>query len=268
MEKSIRNLQERNTEIVSQEKYNLKKSEEQNFQCCCSAYYNIFSCEIDANLLDSHGKRQFGEIDIMFEAPQYLKYLQKLKLIKLTDITNINLINIKNRNKHILNFIDFTFPSKASYMWVACSNSLNQNKSYYFNSLIKICYKVTQNAAFYNLTLSASQLKRLVAACRHVQRLSLGSCSLSVPRAPDFSRALENCKIERISLIGSGNTNSSNWKYNFDEFVNLIQGLSSSSHLRLSLSEVNLSSCELEQTKAKEIFIKNQLEGVKIINEG
>ncbi|CAI2369521.1 unnamed protein product [Moneuplotes crassus] len=265
MENIAQSTKENNSKVMSVEKSILAKSKEQDYQRCCSAHFNIFSDEIEAKPLDSDSEGNFDNKDFYFQKHEDLKFACKLKCVKFFSINEINLLYIKKKNKRIQDFFDFAFPSKVNDLWVIFCAGINLNRSNYFNSLIKISYKVTQSVGFENLCLSAFQLKRLVSAYRHVDTLKLWSCKLSIPNAPDFSKALYNCKLKQLSLIGSGSLSLSDWKNNFNEFKNLIQGLASSTDLRASLETVNINFCEIERNEAEEFFEANQLGGVEIL---
>ncbi|CAI2366064.1 unnamed protein product [Moneuplotes crassus] len=139
------------------------------------------------------------------------------------------------------------------------------NRTSYFNSLIRISSKVIRVATFSHFCLNLSQLKRLIAAYRHVERLDICCCELSIPTAPDFSKALQNCQIEEINLLGTGSYSYKNWRDHPEEFNNLIQGFARSTDLRTSLRKVNIKNCCIKQSEAEEIFAKNQIRGVTII---
>ncbi|CAI2371814.1 unnamed protein product [Moneuplotes crassus] len=135
----------------------------------------------------------------------------------------------------------------------------------YLNSLTTLSSKVVREINFSQFSIGLPQLKRLVAAFRHVRTLWLTHCRLSIPSVPDLSKALKNCQIQVIDLEGSGDSDCSDWENNFDEFENLVQGLASSSDLRLSLEEVYVYGCEVTRYKVGQVFEENQLGGVNVI---
>ncbi|CAI2372150.1 unnamed protein product [Moneuplotes crassus] len=143
---------------------------------------------------------------------------------------------------------------------------MDLKRSNYLNSLTRLSSKVVQQVHFSDFSIGLPQLKRLVAAFRHVRALGLRYCRLSIPSVADLSKALKNCQIQEIYLLESGNSDRSDWENNLEEFENLVQGLASSPDLRLSLEQVNVYNCGVTQNKAEHIFEENQLGGVNIID--
>ncbi|CAI2372219.1 unnamed protein product [Moneuplotes crassus] len=143
---------------------------------------------------------------------------------------------------------------------------MNLNRSNYFNLLINLSSKISRKVVFSRFSLNLRQLKRLIAAYKHVRVLRLPDCILSVPSAPDFSKALTNCQIQELDLSYSGESYSSDWENNLDEFKNLVEGLASSPDLRLSIRRVSILGCLITQNEAEQIFAVNELEQVKIMD--
>ncbi|CAI2370258.1 unnamed protein product [Moneuplotes crassus] len=137
--------------------------------------------------------------------------------------------------------------------------------SKYFNILIKTSPKIIKSVKIMRLSLDFRQLKRLIAAYKHVHTLYLWTCKLSIPKVPDFSRALTNCQIQDLNLADSGDFSFGNWKHSLDEFKNLIEGRASSQDLRQNLRKINIRYCEVDQQEAEDIFNDTQLENVRII---
>ncbi|CAI2371617.1 unnamed protein product [Moneuplotes crassus] len=142
---------------------------------------------------------------------------------------------------------------------------MDLNRSNYLKPLLNLSFKVVQQVTFYNFCIAFSQLKRLVAAYKHVRDFTLYHCSLSIPRVPNFSKALTNCKIQQLNLNGSKGLYKSYRENNLYEFKNLIQGLASSPDLRSSLKDVYIFDTEVKKYEAEQIFEANNLGGVTII---
>ncbi|CAI2368742.1 unnamed protein product [Moneuplotes crassus] len=267
MESTVQTVEEKATEISSSEMSLLRESKSQENQRCASIFYNVLSQEIKNGPLDSDSSEDFkyDEFILSFKNPKHAILAQKLKYSRFFKCEEILLFETHNRNRHILDFMNVSFPSQANGLYICSSNVSRLARSTYFAALIKISSKVICNAEFGSFLFNSSQLKRLMAAYRHVKSLSLKYCKLSIPSVPDFSRALRNCQIKSIDLLGSGGSCSSDWANHFDEFDHLIQGLASSKDLKLNLRSITIYNCGIELNKAQEIFRQNQLVEVQII---
>ncbi|CAI2366590.1 unnamed protein product [Moneuplotes crassus] len=267
MESEDQVVQGKYGEKISLEKCVLVESNKQGYQRCCCIYYNLLSCEIKAKLPDpeSDGSCVGHCIGIKFEDPQYTKFIKKIKFLKFFSVNKFRLNFGDMRNKHIVNLIDYSFPNKTNEIYASSSTENKMNRVIYFNSLIRISSKVTREVTFNCFCFSFPQLKRFVAAYIHVKNLNLWYCKLSIPTVIDFSKALQNCQIQVINLLGTGSYSCNNWRDNFDEFNNMIQSFSTSSDLRKSLRRVYIRNCLISQNEAEEIFAENKLGGVEII---
>ncbi|CAI2370074.1 unnamed protein product [Moneuplotes crassus] len=260
-------IDEQKKQIISLEESLMRKSKEQDYKRCCSIYFNTFLWEIDAKPLDPNRQENFDyeELFLGFHAPEPTKFLKKLRSSKFFDINSINLVNIKEKNKDIINFVYHSTPNVVYHLSISFTYSVKICNSRFLKSVIRLSSKATKSAIFQCFKLNACQLKRLITACRHVQTLFIEYCKLSVPSVPDFSRALNHSQIQKLSLKGSGQLQYSHWRSNLVEFKNLIQGLASSSDLRLSLRTIDIWCCQINENDAQEIFAKNQLEMVEIL---
>ncbi|CAI2362040.1 unnamed protein product [Moneuplotes crassus] len=269
MESEDQIAQEKLGQRISLEKSILAKSNKEQYQRCCCIIYNIFKRKIKTSPPDPESGEHcvISKIIMDFEGQKYTKLMNKLKCLKLLNLNQFGFRIVKMKNKHALDFIDSSFPNKVNELDTCFSVGMKMNRANYFNSLIRISSKVTRRMRFEYFCLSLSQLKRLVAAYRLVERLDIYNCKLSIPKVPDFSRALENCQIQEINLWSTGSRFYSNWGCHPGEFKNLIQGFSTSPDLRRSLRQVNIMNCEIEIWEAKKIFEKNGLKRVKITGE-
>ncbi|CAI2366737.1 unnamed protein product [Moneuplotes crassus] len=260
--------QERDYQRINLEKSISDESIQQEYQRCCCIYDNVLSREIEASLPDLESNEHC--VDHRFNTyigdPNFIKLAKSLKFLKFFNVKRVSLKISKMRNKHNLNFLDFSLPNKTNELVVYLFPEVKINRGTYFNSLIMMSSKITCVVDFEFFCLSLRQIKRFMAAYRHVEKLRIWYCKLSIPTVPDFSKALKNCQIQEICLMGTGGKSYSNWGDHPEEFINLIQGFSTSLDLRLSLREVSIWNCKVKQREAEEIFAENQLEGVKVLN--
>ncbi|CAI2360043.1 unnamed protein product [Moneuplotes crassus] len=266
MESEDQIAQEKHGRRISLEKSILVESITQEYERCCCIQYNIFPEKIKARLLDPESDDYCINdcLVMVFNLPKYMNLMKKLTFLQFFNVNKVELYLSKMKNKHILNFVDFSFPNKTNELYTSANRLMKLNRATYFNSFVRINSKVTQRVLFKFFYLSLYQLKRLVAAYRHVKRLDLLFCKLSIPTVPDFSKVLTNCQIQEICLLGTGGKSYSNWGDHPEEFKHLIQGFSTSLDLRLSLREVSILNCEIKKDETQKIFAYNQLEGVKI----
>ncbi|CAI2366716.1 unnamed protein product [Moneuplotes crassus] len=267
MESKDQITQEKLDQRISREKSLLVESIKQQYQRCCCIHDNTFSRKIKVRLpcLESGERLVDFRLKMNFETPNYMKFTKKIKFLQFFNVSEV-LLNIgKERNKDILNFIDFSLPNKTNELYISLSLEMQLSRTTYLDSFIKISSKVTKRVTLDFFCLSLYQLKRLVTAYRHVETLDIWHCKLSIPTVPDFSTSLKNCKIQTISLWKTGAKFHSNWEDHPDEFKNLIQGFATSSDLKKSLKQVDIWNCQLKQSEAQETFEENQLEEIKII---
>ncbi|CAI2372080.1 unnamed protein product [Moneuplotes crassus] len=249
------------------EKSIMEETKEQEVTRCQNIVYKIYPDERKIEPLDS----EFGEasgnsrIQIGFRDFKNVKLEQSLKNLIFFDVNRIDFESIDSKNRHLVDFLESSFPNKTNEFYFNSRNKIDLNRSNYLNSLLRLSSKVTQKVSFNSLFIGLPQLKRLVAAYKHVRVLILWGSKLSIPSVPDLSKALTNCQIQKLGLFGSGSYHLSDWKSNFYQFKNLIQGLASSPDLRLSLKEVDIIYCCVNQNEAQQVFEENQLGDVEII---
>ncbi|CAI2368926.1 unnamed protein product [Moneuplotes crassus] len=260
-------IQEENTEIISLEKSVLEETKKQDIARCQSILYKIFPEQREIQPLDSDSGEipENSQLLIDFSDLGGVKPAQNFKNLKFFDLNLIRFVRVKSKNRHFRDFLEFSLPNKTNFLYFYSSNKMDLKRSNYLNFLLRISSKVLQIVSFESFCIGLSSLKRLVAAYKHVGGLRLWDCRLSIPSVPDFSKALSNCQIQELDLYRSRRSYNSDWGDNFNEFKNLVQGLASSPDLRLSLKEVNITHCEVNQDEVEQTFEENRLGGVKII---
>ncbi|CAI2372247.1 unnamed protein product [Moneuplotes crassus] len=267
MEDNPKSIQEKHTQNISLEKSVLTETKEQDIARIQNILYNIFDVKEGIEPLDSDSEN-FQEkscVDIHLEDFEDGKFAKSLKYLKFFDICRFYSKNIDSKNRYFGDFLESSFPNKINSLMFVSSTKMVLNRSNYLNPLINLSYQVNSDVIFYRFSIGFPQLKRLVAAYKHVSRLEFKYCKLSIPSVPNFSNALTNCQIQELSFEGSGTTGLSDWAKDFDQFENLIQGLASSSDLRLSLEKMVIYNCGVNPKESEQVFGKNQLDNVRII---
>ncbi|CAI2372017.1 unnamed protein product [Moneuplotes crassus] len=267
MENMPKAIEEKDTQKISLEKFILAKTKKQDITRYQSILYKIFPENREAKPLGSDPGKvpENSELCIHFKDLRDEKFVKSFKHLKFFDINQIWFHYFDSKNRHFVDFLESSFPNKTNYLCFKSRAKMDLNRSNYLSPLLRLSSKVTKEVSFYRFCIGFNQLKRLVAAYRHARVLVLWDCSLSIPSVPDFSKALTNCQIQDLDLIGSGSSNRSDWENSFGQFKNLIQGLASSPNLRSSLKKVDILRCGITQSAAKQIFEENQLGQVKII---
>ncbi|CAI2372064.1 unnamed protein product [Moneuplotes crassus] len=268
MENMPKPIEVKNILKMSLEKSILEETKEQDITRCHSIRYKIDPGKREIKPLDSDSKKvpKNSQLWFQFSFLRDMKLAKNLKHLKFFDINRITFYSGDSKNRHIVDFLESSFPDKTNRLFFRSNNIMDLNRSNYLNQLINLSSKVAQLVAFDNFRIGLPQMKRLVAAYKHVRALRLGYCKLSIPSVPDLSKALTNCQIQEINLGGSGNFDRSDWENNFDQFKNLVQGLASSPDSRLSIKKVYISRCGVSQYEAEQIFDENQFGDVKIID--
>ncbi|CAI2371931.1 unnamed protein product [Moneuplotes crassus] len=266
MESITKAIEKENTQMIRLENSVLAESKEQEVTTCQSILYKVLpNKKVEPLDPDSEKVSYNSTLGIWFNKIRDEKLLKSLKCLKVFDIDCLYLGQIDSKNRRFVNFLQSSFPNKIKKLAFVSNDLMDLKRPNYLNFLTRLSSKVAHEVYFRDFRIGLPQLKRLVAAFRHVRTLRLQYCRLSIPSVPDLSKALKNCQIQKIYLFGSGDSDLSDWKSNFDEFVNLVQGLASSPYLRLSLEEVFVNDCGVTQNKVEEVFEENQLGGVKII---
>ncbi|CAI2371932.1 unnamed protein product [Moneuplotes crassus] len=267
MESIPKATQEEITQLISLEKSILSKAKEQDFRRCQSILYQICPKDREIKPLNPNSEEapKNSRLSMDFSDLSDIKLAQSFDHFRLFDINLVNFFYAESKNRHFEDFLEFSFPNKTNELGFISGGGADMNKLNYLNPLTRLSSKVIQRVLFQSFCIGYPQLKRLVAAYKHVRELGLCFCKLSIPSIPDFSKALKNCQIQKLNLIATGSYGCSDWENNLDEFKNLVQGLSSSPDLRLSLKKVNIDMCEIIYDEAEQIFEANQLGEVEII---
>ncbi|CAI2372007.1 unnamed protein product [Moneuplotes crassus] len=260
-------IKEKNSQAISVEKYILAETKEQDKSICENILYKHYLRQIEFKSLDSNSKEvsKRNGLYIHFTNPDDLKLSRSFKNLKFFDINQLTFDGVESKNMSFVEFLEFSFPDKTNQLYFGSCLQIDLNRSNYFKPLVSISTKVIQRVFFAFFRIGLPQLKRLLAAYKHVRVFGLQYCKLSIPNVPDLSKALINCQIQKLDLLRSGESDLSDWESNLDQFKNMIQGLSSSPDLRLSLTKVSINSCEVNQDEAEQIFEENQLGEVEII---
>ncbi|CAI2371881.1 unnamed protein product [Moneuplotes crassus] len=229
-------IEKMNTPIINLEKSVLAKTKKQEITTFQSILYKIHpDGEVVLFDTDFEEVSAYNQLYTELDDIRDVKFLKSLKCLKVFDINCFSLYRFASKNRRFVNFLQSSFSNKIKDLGFCSSGQRDLKRSNYLNSLTGLSSRVVRKVDFRHFRIGLPQLKRLVAAFRHVRTLGLTYCRLSIPSVPDLLKALKNCQIQEIVLEGSGKSDISDWENNFEEFKNLVQGLASSPDLRLSL---------------------------------
>ncbi|CAI2369402.1 unnamed protein product [Moneuplotes crassus] len=206
MESTAQMDKERTSKIARLEKSILAMNKKQDYERCFDVHDNIPTHCMDAKKFGPNNQNGIkdNELGLDFSHIKDKKFAQKLMLCKLFDTDALRLYNISMKNKKVLEFCALSFPDKVDILYISpLFQAKQKNGSTYFNFLIRNSYKVVCMVFLICFTLNISQLKRLVAAYKHLNILGFNSCKLSISSVPDLSKALINCKLKTLSCENS-----------------------------------------------------------------
>ncbi|CAI2370492.1 unnamed protein product [Moneuplotes crassus] len=254
-------LSQRITEVRSQEKLIHSISKELDSIRWTDFYFVVYSTEPNQPTFHSlyGGDSEGEEFNICCDKYRDGKVAQKCRSLKLFDIGDFNMKNIEKSIKHFHTFLNSSFPDSVHNLNVYCMHVIKLIKFDIFKSVIKCSSKICTSACFDQFSFGKSQFKRLIAAFRHVHKLTFRRCNLSIPNPLDLSTALRNTKMEKLSFYLSGSLNCSNWEANPNDFKHLVHGLGTSEDLAQTLRVIDFRNCGLERGYVKELLTQSGL---------
>ncbi|CAI2372541.1 unnamed protein product [Moneuplotes crassus] len=205
------------------------------------------------------------EFRLFFGQPKDKEFIRKVWSIPLFTYNAITCDQSSNGHKYISKFLNTSFPIEVNEFAFIGTFGMKTNISKYFNSIMRLGHRVLKDVFFSRLKLNRHQLKRLLASFKHVKCFRILSCKLCVPYVFDLSKALINTQIAKINLSYCGDSDNCDWENNPQEFTYLIQSLATSVDLKLTLSEIKISHCEINRDEAQQILQDNDLGSVQVI---
>ncbi|CAI2371328.1 unnamed protein product [Moneuplotes crassus] len=181
------------------------------------------------------------------------KFAKRIHSIAAPKLQKISFPCFQNKDKSVLSFIIYCFPRKVNCLKMYCESELTKFRSY-FPEIIRNSCRVQNKVNFTGFRINQKQLQRIIPAFRHVKSLSINNSIISIPKAPDFTHALDKTRINKLIFDSCGAVNRSNWANNPHEFANLIEGLSKSQDLKQTLHYFSFKKCNLEQAPTRRIL--------------
>ncbi|CAI2370158.1 unnamed protein product [Moneuplotes crassus] len=204
------------------------------------------------------------EISLDYSKRENRNYAKKNKFLGSFQIDRFQFFQSKMRNKHVVNFINSSYPNKVARFDICCGADSYFTPLHLPNSLMKVRCNVLDELCIYNFVISTYQFKRIMASYKHVGKISILMCDISISSEFDFSQALRNTKIKVLDFECSIYKADSWFIEDSGEFNIFIDGLASSSDLMTSLERISFKSCEIEQDKITKILNLNGFNNILI----
>ncbi|CAI2379780.1 unnamed protein product [Moneuplotes crassus] len=144
------------------------------------------------------------------------------------------------------NFLCKYFPENCEYFKITFSYGYKFRIGYYFDPLINLSDRVTEELYILRWKLSQHQMLTIFQKFKHVRSLTFESCILYLESLPEFGNSCEGSKIKELGLSW---TNYGRYGYAVEH---LIQGLSQSNDVIQNLSKIYITGRgNTEETKEK-----------------
>ncbi|CAI2363049.1 unnamed protein product [Moneuplotes crassus] len=262
---SLSQPEERCGSILGQEKLILGQSKEINEgirKTFCDRLYSIQGgfndSDSDIELLDLLTYKEFH-----FETERELNFMKKMDFFRLFHTNELSL-SCMNQKKCILSFIKFLFPLKVNRFCLSNGSFQLKSIAVYLNKITRISSRVLEEISFRRFNINHQQLRKILVAFKLTKELKFIDCRISVLKILKFSDSLKNSEIMKLDFSQCGTLIRRDWNDYPLIFLNLIQGLSTSLHLKLSLSEITVNSTGIQESNAREILDANGFTNVKL----
>ncbi|CAI2386637.1 unnamed protein product [Moneuplotes crassus] len=194
-----------------------------------------------------------------------MKFIQKLKG-PIPDVKNLQMESLPQDCEEVVNrFMADNFPSRVGNFDFNLNSKLVRIDPY-LDEILAVKARIQVKLSLYKLKLSKQQLCKVLEECKHLKTIGFNYCNLKIPSVPYFEDDLSESKIQYLGFDYSGDGDYSDWDQNPDEFCNLIKGLSYCEDFTANLSGIYLKNCGLSKIKIDEVFSRNGLTKVQILN--
>ncbi|CAI2387785.1 unnamed protein product [Moneuplotes crassus] len=148
------------------------------------------------------------------------------------------------KTKDLRIFFSHNFPRKCNSLVIDRLESGHISLDHLLPQISRISPRLSVEICFMHFYINEKQLKRILAASRHVEILEISWCELHIPRVPDLSHGLKGATMEKIKLLHCRFSGCSNAWTKSKELKNLIKGLATSSDFKQSLGEFHFDGSE------------------------
>ncbi|CAI2365061.1 unnamed protein product [Moneuplotes crassus] len=186
-------------------------------------YFHCFKEELGyLKLSDWHIIKKASHMNFYFQQKIYQNFVKKQNFLGSSTSKCFNLFQMKTEGENNVDFLNFSFPKKMTSLYIDSNWLPLWSISNVLESITRISTKVLNRMWIYNFRIDAKQFKRVMVAYKHVKRIHIHCCKLSIPKAIDFSQSLRNTKIKELDFYRSGSPNYSDWRSNPQELAYLI----------------------------------------------
>ncbi|CAI2372255.1 unnamed protein product [Moneuplotes crassus] len=191
------------------------------------------------------------------------KYLEQSSTLTQAGSSNFFIDNVPALNRRSKMWLKNCFPVKAKRFRFNGRNDRLLDISFYLKDVTSVSHRVIKEVHLCNFSINEVQLKKLLYAYRFIKGFMLKKCKIMTPTVPNLDKALKGCGIRNLNFEFCGHSKFSDWAHNLYQFENLIHGLSQTDIL-LSLRQINLESCEIDEMDVKRQLKKYGFKKVKI----
>ncbi|CAI2359996.1 unnamed protein product [Moneuplotes crassus] len=164
----------------------------------------------------------------------------------------------------IKNYLMRFFPEEVKEFSFNKGGVLSSNFSYYEDGVLQACSKTLRKVGIYNYELTSTQLFCILLTSQKSRLVDLEGCKFDLSTEFDFTYALEDSNISKISLASCSLIGQNSWEESPDSLIKLLNSLLKCSSMNKSLKHLVLSKTDCEQLKFERYLDLNDIK-IKII---
>ncbi|CAI2386374.1 unnamed protein product [Moneuplotes crassus] len=128
--------------------------------------------------------------------------IKNLSLIeeRLCEFETLELNITEEKCETVINFLYNHFPEECQYFKCSFAYEYNLQTNCYFNPLIKLSFRVTEEFDISHWKLSQHQMMTIFQEFKHVRSLKFKDCMIVLEAVPEFGSSLEGLKVKKIEL--------------------------------------------------------------------
>ncbi|CAI2359762.1 unnamed protein product [Moneuplotes crassus] len=162
------------------------------------------------------------------------------------------------------NYLMRFFPEEVKEFSFNKGGVLSSNFSYYEDGVLQACSKTLRKVGIYNYELTSTQLFCILLTSQKSRLVDLEGCKFDLSTEFDFTYALEDSNISKISLASCSLIGQNSWEESPDSLIKLLNSLLKCSSMNKSLKHLVLSKTDYEQLKFERYLDLNDIK-IKII---
>ncbi|CAI2371776.1 unnamed protein product [Moneuplotes crassus] len=195
----------------------------------------------------------YNNLSLFLERYSDLSFVKKDGILVVPPCDNIFISLFPEKNHNVSKFLANSIANSVCNLELFLRNKLWPINNY-FPEFMRISSKVLQSVCFGDFRINQKQLQRIISAFRHVGNISIFRCAISVQKVPNFKYALKNCKIKTFVLSNTGRSILKSLFQTPEEFINLVEGLSTSPDFNQSLETFKILSLPYNESCIRNIL--------------